>query len=192
MKADLLGDAEEPSEQSKDMLAAALEARGDVAALVRARQLETPEIENWRGLVMNAVGISPDPEGFLSNFLHGALWFLPIYLVTVVAGGTCEAIFSVVRGHEINEGFLVTSMLYPLTLPATVPLWQVALGIIFGVVIGKEVFGGTGRNFLNPAMTSRAFLYFAYPAELTGDKVWNAATGTGGRRRTTPTVPPPR
>ncbi|MGC1274839.1 MAG: NADH:ubiquinone reductase (Na(+)-transporting) subunit B [Planctomycetaceae bacterium] len=129
----------------------------------------------WRGAVLDAT-TGVDPDGFLSNVLHGALWFLPIYLVTMIVGGTCEAIFSIVRGHEINEGFLVTGMLFPLTLPPTMPLWQVALGIAFGVVVGKEVFGGTGRNFLNPALTARAFLYFAYPGQLIGDKVWNAAT----------------
>ncbi len=80
-----------------------------------------------------------------------------------------------VRGHEINEGFLVTGLLFPLTLPPTIPLWQVALGISFGVVIGKEIFGGTGRNFLNPALTARAFLYFAYPAQSTGEGIWTAA-----------------
>ncbi|MBA3315221.1 MAG: NADH:ubiquinone reductase (Na(+)-transporting) subunit B [Planctomycetaceae bacterium] len=128
----------------------------------------------WRGRILDATtGI--DPDSFLSNLLHGTLWFLPVYLVTMVAGGTCEAIFSIVRGHEINEGFLVTGMLFPLTLPPTIPLWETALGIMFGVVLGKEVFGGTGRNFLNPALTARAFLYFAYPGEISGDKVWNAA-----------------
>ena len=85
-----------------------------------------------------------------------------------------------VRGHEVNEGFLVTGLLFPLTLPPTIPLWQVAVGIAFGVVIGKEVFGGTGRNFLNPALTARAFLYFAYPAQISGDKVWNALGNVDG------------
>jgi len=172
----ILGDGE-PTQAQKDRLAAALAARGSVDKLVQTRLLEEPRVEGWRGWVMGTVGLTPNPDNFLSNFVHGLLWFLPLYLVTVAAGGTAEAIFSVVRGHEINEGFLVTSMLFPLTLPATTPLWQAALGILFGVVIGKEVFGGTGKNFLNPAMTSRAFLYFAYPAEITGDKVWNAATG---------------
>lgn len=128
----------------------------------------------WRGQILEAT-TGVDPGNFLSNILHGILWFLPVYIVTMAAGGTCEAIFSIVRGHEINEGFLVTGMLFPLTLPPTIPLWQAALGIMFGVVIGKEVFGGTGRNFLNPALTARAFLYFAYPGEISGDKVWNAA-----------------
>jgi Na+-transporting NADH:ubiquinone oxidoreductase subunit B len=124
----------------------------------------------WRYLIVG----EPDESSFISNFLHGATYFLPIYLVCMAVGGCCEAIFSIIRGHEINEGFLVTGLLFPLTLPASIPLWQVAIGIIFGIVIGKEVFGGTGRNFLNPALTARAFLYFAYPAQISGDKVWNA------------------
>ncbi len=111
--------------------------------------------------------------------IHGALWFLPIYIVTMAVGGTAELVFSLVRKHEINEGFLVTGMLFPLTLPATIPLWQVALGILFGVVIGKEIFGGTGKNFLNPALTARAFLYFAYPAQISGEWVKSGASNIG-------------
>lgn len=98
---------------------------------------------------------------------------LPIILVSYAVGGFWEVIFAVVRKHEINEGFLVTGLLFPLTLPPTIPLWQVALGISFGVVIGKEIFGGTGRNFLNPALTARAFLYFTFPAKMSGE-VWTA------------------
>jgi Na+-transporting NADH:ubiquinone oxidoreductase subunit B len=112
--------------------------------------------------------------------LHGLLYFLPIYIVTLVAGGIFEVVFATIRKHEVNEGFLVSSMLYALIVPATTPLWQVALGIIFGVVIGKEVFGGTGKNFLNPALTGRAFLYFAYPAQLSGDSVWVPVDGFTG------------
>jgi Na+-transporting NADH:ubiquinone oxidoreductase subunit B len=89
-------------------------------------------------------------------------------------------LFASVRKHEINEGFFVTSVLFALTLPATIPLWQVALGITFGIVIAKEIFGGTGRNFLNPALSGRAFLYFAYPAQISGDQVWVAADGYSG------------
>jgi Na+-transporting NADH:ubiquinone oxidoreductase subunit B len=85
-----------------------------------------------------------------------------------------------VRNHEVNEGFFVTSLLYAAILPATTPLWQVALGISFGVVIGKEVFGGTGKNFLNPALVGRAFLYFAYPVQLSGDSVWVPVDGYSG------------
>jgi Na+-transporting NADH:ubiquinone oxidoreductase subunit B len=113
----------------------------------------------------------------LSNFVHGALYFFPIYIVTLAVGGVWEVLFAMVRGHEVNEGFLVSSMLYTLIMPPDMPLWQVALGISFGIVIGKEVFGGTGKNFLNPALTGRAFLYFAYPAAITGDSVWVAVDG---------------
>jgi len=107
--------------------------------------------------------------------IHGALYFLPVFIVCNVVGGLWEGLFATLRGHEINEGFLVTGMLFPLTLPPTIPLWQVAVGISFGVVVGKEVFGGTGKNFLNPALTGRAFLYFAYPAAISGNAVWVGA-----------------
>ena len=100
--------------------------------------------------------------------------------VTFIVGGFWEVLFASVRKHEVNEGFFVTSVLFALTLPATIPLWQVALGITFGVVIAKEVFGGTGRNFLNPALSGRAFLYFAYPAQISGDAIWTAADGFSG------------
>ena len=100
--------------------------------------------------------------------------------VTSTVGGFWEVLFAIKRGHEVNEGFFVTSVLFALILPATIPLWQVALGITFGVVIGKEIFGGTGKNFLNPALTGRAFLYFAYPAQISGDAVWVAADGYTG------------
>lgn len=137
------------------------------------------EPTGWRVDIMNMLGLSLT-SNLISNFVHGALYFVPIFLVTQIAGGTCEVIFSVVRKHEVNEGFLVTGLLYPLTLPATIPLWQVAVGIIFGVVVGKEIFGGTGKNFLNPALTARAFLYFAYPAQISGDAVWTAVDGYTG------------
>ena len=102
----------------------------------------------------------------------GLSYFVPIYAVTMIVGGLLEALFASVRKHEINEGFLVTGLLLPLTLPATIPLWQVAVAVAFGVVIGKEAFGGTGMNILNPALTARLFLYMAYPAQISGDKVW--------------------
>lgn len=111
---------------------------------------------------------------------YGACFFLPIYAVTFVVGGFWEVLFASIRKHEVNEGFFVTSVLFALTLPATIPLWQVALGITFGVVIAKEIFGGTGRNFLNPALSGRAFLYFAYPAQISGDSIWTAADGFSG------------
>ncbi|GAB2782960.1 NADH:ubiquinone reductase (Na(+)-transporting) subunit B [Halomonas shantousis] len=134
----------------------------------------------WREAVTMALAGSHDPDSLWANFVLGATYFLPIYLVTFVVGGFWEVLFAIKRGHEVNEGFFVTSILFALILPATTPLWQVALGITFGVVIGKEVFGGTGKNFLNPALTGRAFLYFAYPAAMSGDAVWVAADGYTG------------
>jgi Na+-transporting NADH:ubiquinone oxidoreductase subunit B len=134
----------------------------------------------WRAWIIETLGIGFNPANPFANMMHGLLYFLPIYIVTLVAGGIFEVVFATVRGHEVNEGFLVSSMLYALIVPATTPLWQVALGIIFGVVIGKEVFGGTGKNFLNPALTGRAFLYFAYPAQLSGDSVWVPVDGFTG------------
>ena len=143
---------------------------------------------SWRYNVMDLVGVNYaanrgsflNPSSILPCMFHGALFFLPVYIVCMAVGGHCELIFSVIRKHEINEGFLVTGMLFPLTLPPTIPLWQVAIGIMFGVVVGKEIFGGTGRNFLNPALTGRAFLYFAYPTKISGDAVWTAVDGYSG------------
>ena len=134
-------------------------------------------VEGWRGSMMALLGAGYDPASVYDNFIHGLLYFLPIYIVTMAAGGFWEVLFASVRNHEVNEGFFVTSFLYTLILPATTPLWQVALGISFGVVIGKEVFGGTGKNFLNPALVGRAFLYFAYPVQLSGDAVWVPVDG---------------
>ena len=137
-------------------------------------------IDGWRGAVLPLLGAGYDAGSIYDCFVQGLLYFLPIYIVTMAAGGFWEILFAGVRNHEINEGFFVTSMLYALILPATIPLWQVALGISFGVVIGKEVFGGTGKNFLNPALVGRAFLYFAYPAQISGDAVWTAVDGFSG------------
>ncbi len=140
---------------------------------MQALGLET--ISNWRGPIMDLFGYNPSNP--LSCLMHGALYFFPVYIVTFVVGGLWEVLFAVVRKHEINEGFFVTSILFALSLPPAIPLWQVALGISFGVVLGKEVFGGTGKNFLNPALTGRAFLFFAYPAFMSGDTVWTAVDG---------------
>lgn len=130
----------------------------------------------WRISVLQAVA-GFDPANLCHNMLHGALYFLPIYAVTFLVGGFWEVLFASIRRHEVNEGFFVTSVLFALTLPATTPLWQVALGISFGVVLAKEVFGGTGKNFMNPALAGRAFLFFAYPASMSGDAVWNVVDG---------------
>jgi Na+-transporting NADH:ubiquinone oxidoreductase subunit B len=142
--------------------------------------LDIKEMTGWRISLLQLTGIGLDPQSLISNITHGLLYFLPIYLTTLIAGGICEVTFATIRGHEVNEGFLVSSMLFALTLPASTPLWQVALGIAFGVVVGKEVFGGTGKNFLNPALTGRAFLYFAYPAYMSGDSIWTPVDGFSG------------
>jgi len=135
-------------------------------------------LDTWQTSLFEAMGLTIT-TGFWSCFIYGALYFLPVFIVTFAAGGTVEVIFACVRGHEINEGFFVTGFLLPLTLPPTIPLWQVAAGAIFGVLIGKEIFGGTGMNILNPALTARAFLFFAYPAQISGDKPWIAANFVG-------------
>ena len=129
------------------------------------------QVSGWRGALLGGLGVGYSPDSMLACLLHGLSYFLPIYLVTLVVGGIWEVLFAAVRNHEVNEGFLVTSWLFGLTLPATIPLWQVALGVSFGTVLGKEVFGGTGKNFLNPALVGRAFLFFAYPAQMSG-QVW--------------------
>jgi Na+-transporting NADH:ubiquinone oxidoreductase subunit B len=135
-------------------------------------ELGLPQPAGWRGSLLASMGIGHDPSSVWASTLYGLLYFVPIYVVTLLAGGFWEILFAGIRNHEVNEGFFVTSILYALTLPATTPLWQVALGISFGVVIAKEVFGGTGKNFMNPALAGRAFLYFAYPIEMSGESVW--------------------
>jgi Na+-transporting NADH:ubiquinone oxidoreductase subunit B len=131
-------------------------------------------LEGWRHDVIRWLGTGYSPRSVTANFVHGALYFLPLYIVTMVVGLTWEVLFAIVRKLEVNEGFFVTGILFPLILPPTTPLWQAAIGISFGVVIAKEVFGGTGMNFINPALAARAFLFFAYPAEISGDRVWTA------------------
>ena len=119
------------------------------------------------------VGYHKDSSGtILETFLLGLPIVLPIIIVSYSVGGFWEVLFSIVRKHEINEGFLVTGMLIPLVMPPTIPLWMVAIGTTFGIVIGKEIFGGTGYNIFNPALLARAFIFFAYPVSISGDKVW--------------------
>ena len=121
------------------------------------------------------------PLTLAAVFVAGLRIVLPILMVSYAVGFFWEVLFASIRKHPISEGFLVTGLLFPLTLPPTVPLWQVALGISFGVVIGKEIFGGTGRNFLNPALTGRAFLFFAFPARMFGETVWTVVAGGSSR-----------
>jgi Na+-transporting NADH:ubiquinone oxidoreductase subunit B len=133
-------------------------------------------VDNWRGFFLNGL-VSYDPNSVWDCLVHGLAYFIPLYITVFVAGILFELWFASKRGHEINEGYFVTSILFTLSLPPSIPLWMAAVGVIFGVVIAKEVFGGTGKNFLNPALTGRAFLYFAYPAQMSGDAVWVAVDG---------------
>ncbi len=139
----------------------------------------------WQAMLADRAYADTVAAGFtagnvLTATLIGLKAFLPLYVVTIAVGGAIETVFAVVRKHDINEGFLVTSLLFPLVLPPTLPLWQAALGITFGVLIGKEIFGGTGMNVLNPALTGRAFLFFAYPGEISGE-VWRLMPNDPGR-----------
>lgn len=134
---------------------------------------------DWHGQLI-AMLAGNDPSSIFDNMIYGAVYFLPVYAVTFGAGVFWEILFAIIRKHEVNEGFFVTSILFALIVPASIPLWQVALGISFGVVIAKEVFGGTGKNFLNPALAGRAFLFFAYPGQISGDLVWTAVDGFSG------------
>lgn len=145
------------------------------------------ELSGWRHTVIAMLGAGYDPTSIGDNFLHGSLYFLPLYIATMIVGGTWEVLFAVVRKHEIGEAFLVTSLLYPMILPPTVPIWQAMVALSIGLVFGKELFGGTGRNLVNPALFSRAILFFSYPAAATGDTIWvaldgySAATPLGGQ-----------
>jgi Na+-transporting NADH:ubiquinone oxidoreductase subunit B len=136
---------------------------------------------DWHGAILNGIAnVYPaifEPSSVIGCFLYGLVYFLPIYVVTMIVGLGWEILFAAINKHEVNEGFFVTGFLFPLIVPATIPLWQVALAISFGVVIGKEIFGGTGRNFMNPALVARAFLFFAYAGQISGDQVWTAVDG---------------
>ncbi len=129
----------------------------------------------WRAVFIDLLGAGAhDPDSIWQCVVLGGVYYLPVVAVTFAVGGFWEGLFAGVRSHEVAEGFLVTGMLFPLILPPTIPLWQVALGISFGVVFGKEIFGGVGMNILNPALTGRAFLFFAYPGQISGEEVWVA------------------
>jgi len=136
-------------------------------------------LDDWRMALYQAAGLSFDPGNVLLCMLHGALYFVPVLAIGFAAGAVVEVGGAIIRGHDVNEGFLVTGMLLPLTLPPTIPLWMVALGTVFGLLFGKEVFGGTGTNFLNPALTARVFLFFAYPGFMSGTSPWIAADFRG-------------
>lgn len=126
-----------------------------------------------------ALGVNAD---LLTNFLYGAAVVVPIIIVSYAVGLGIEFAVAVKNGHQVNEGYLVSGMLIPLVMPPNIPLWMVAVATAFAVIIGKEVFGGTGMNILNPALTARVFIFFAYPAEISGDKVWIDAATSGGQK----------
>jgi Na+-transporting NADH:ubiquinone oxidoreductase subunit B len=142
-------------------------------------EMGASSIEGWRGGLIALVA-GHNPESIWDNLVFGGSFFIPIYMTVFIVGGFWEVLFAMKRNHEINEGFFVTSILFALVCPPSIPLWAVALGISFGVVIGKEIFGGTGKNFLNPALTGRAFLFFAYPAFMSGGLAVWTATGIDG------------
>lgn len=134
----------------------------------------------WNVGYQHALSLDPTAqvsENFWPNFWFGFLKVLPLIVVSYVVGLAIEFAFAQIRGHEVNEGFLVTGMLIPLIVPVTVPLWQLALAVAFAVIIGKEAFGGTGMNFMNPALLARAFLFFAYPSSVTGTGIWIPEAG---------------
>ena len=132
-------------------------------------------LDDWRMALWQQAGMGYDATQPVYCAMFGALYFLPVLAMVFAVGGLVEVGGAIIRGHEVNEGFLVTGMLLPLTLPPTIPLWMVGVGMAFGLIIGKEIFGGVGMNFLNPALTARAFLFFSYPAFMSGDAPWIAA-----------------
>jgi len=148
---------------------------GYTANLAFAQLGQTPT--GWRADFLLALGIGFDPNNWIDCYWLGSMYFFPLYVTTMIVGLGIEMAFAAIRKHEVNEGFLVTGMLYTLILPATTPLWQAGLGIAFSIIFAKEVFGGTGKNFLNPALVARAFLYFSYPASQSGDAVWVPVDG---------------
>ena len=141
-------------------------------AMVRLGLDDAP---GWRGAVMSALGY--DAKSLWSNVAHGALYFAPVYLVTMLVGRGWELLFARLRRRPSSDGLWVMGLLFALSLPPLIPLWQVALGISFGVVIGQELFGGYGRHILHTALVGRAFLYFAYANDMSGDKIWIAVDG---------------
>jgi Na+-transporting NADH:ubiquinone oxidoreductase subunit B len=141
-------------------------------AMARVGLAEAP---GWRGALVGAFGY--DAENTLSNLAHGAVVFAPVYLITMLAGRGWELLFSRMRGRPVNESLWVTGLLFALSLPPTIPLWQAALGISFGVIFAQELFGGYGRHILHPALVGRAFLYFAYANDMSGDGIWIAVDG---------------
>ncbi|VEI74064.1 Na(+)-translocating NADH-quinone reductase subunit B [Mannheimia haemolytica] len=150
-----------------------------ILAALKMGTLSDLVANDWHYGLADSLG-SIANAGWGTKMLLGATYFLPIYITIFAVGVTWEILFAAVRKHDVNEGFFVTSLLLALIVPPTLPLWQAALAITFGVVVAKEVFGGVGKNFMNPALAGRAFLFFAYPGQISGDAVWVAADGFSG------------
>ena len=146
---------------------------------LRAIAAGAQPLDDWQMALWQFLGLSFNVDNPLLCMLFGGLYFVPILAAVFAVGAVVEIGTAIIRGHEVNEGFLVTGFLLPLTLPPTIPLWMVMLGMAFGLIIGKEIFGGTGMNVLNPALTARVFLFFAYPAYMSGDAPWIAADFSG-------------
>jgi Na+-transporting NADH:ubiquinone oxidoreductase subunit B len=125
-------------------------------------------LDGWRHAVIALLGTGYSPQSLVANVIHGSLYFLPLYILTMVVGLGWEILFAVVRKMEVNEGFFVTGLLFPLICPPDTPLWQAALAVSFAVILGKEVFGGTGMNFMNPALVARAFPVLCLPGRHVG------------------------
>ncbi|HGO5853499.1 TPA: NADH:ubiquinone reductase (Na(+)-transporting) subunit B [Mannheimia haemolytica] len=150
-----------------------------ILAALKMGTLSDLVANDWHYGLADSLG-SIANAGWGTKMLLGATYFLPIYITIFAVGVTWEILFAAVRKHDVNEGFFVTSLLLALIVPPTLPLWQAALAITFGVIVAKEVFGGVGKNFMNPALAGRAFLFFAYPGQISGDAVWVAADGFSG------------
>ncbi len=142
--------------------------------------LDIDAAPGWRGAVLELLGSGHDPASLWANFWHGALYYLPVLVVALAVGALWEQLFASLRRRRRVGGLAVIALLFSLSLPPTVPLWQVALGMSFGIVVGKEVFGGTGKNFLNPALTGLAFLYATYPKQMVGETAWTVVEGFTG------------
>jgi len=141
-------------------------------ASVEVALAEVGMAPGWRGRFLQTVGVGTDPADFLAAMIHGALYLLPVLAVTMVVGSFWERLFARLRDRPAGPGLVLIALLFTLSLPPTIPLWQAALGMSFAVVIGREIFGGTGRNFLNPALAGLAFLYVTYPKEMVSETAW--------------------
>jgi Na+-transporting NADH:ubiquinone oxidoreductase subunit B len=148
-------------------------------ANVLITQAKLQNVPHWHGIVIDALGIGYSPAGFVKPMLHGLFIFLPVLAVTLITGGIWEAVFVRMRGGGRRGDYVLICLLFSLSLPPAVPLWQVFLGVSFGIVVGKEIFGGTGKHFMNPTLVGLAFLYITYPAQMVGETAW-AVHGLSG------------